>query len=136
MSFADVMQVTLRLPTHTIFDGAAAKLFAVAENGAFGLLPNHIDYVTSLLASVLVLTTADGKELFFGIDEGVLVKIGHDVDIAVRRGVQGKDLDTLNDTVLSSFVEVDEEERVARSALSRLEAGIVRRFGELRKPLS
>lgn len=136
MSFADVMQVTLRLPTHTIFDGMAVKLFAVAENGAFGLLPNHIDHVTSLLASVLVLTTEDGKELFFGIDEGVLVKIGHDVDIAVRRGVQGKDLDTLNDTVLSSFVEVDEEERVARSALSRLEAGIVRRFGELRKPLS
>lgn len=136
MSFADVMQVTLRLPTHEIFDGVATKLFAVAENGAFGMLPNHIDYVTSLEPSVLILTTVDNKELFFGIDEGVLVKKGHQVDIAIRRGVQGKDLDTLNDTVQSIFVEVDEEERVARSALSRLEAGIVRRFGELRKPLS
>lgn len=136
MSFAEAMQVTLRLPTHKIFDGAATKLFAVAENGAFGMLPNHIDYVTALVPSVLIVTTVDGKEIFFGIDEGVLVKKGHEVDIAIRRGVQGKDLDTLNDTVQSSFVEVDEEERVARSALSRLEAGIVRRFGELRKPLS
>ncbi|MFA7552815.1 MAG: F0F1 ATP synthase subunit epsilon [Spongiibacteraceae bacterium] len=136
MSFAETMQVTLRLPTHELFHGEATKLFAVAENGAFSMLPNHIDYVTSLLPSVLILTTVDGKEIFFGVDEGVLVKKGHQVDIAIRRGVQGKDLDTLNDTVQSSFVEVDEEERVARSALSRLEAGIVRQFGELRKPLS
>lgn len=135
MSFADTMQVTLRLPTHELFQGAAIKLFAVAENGAFGMLPNHIDFVTSLLPSVLVVTTVDGDEVFFGIDEGVLVKKGHAVDIAIRRGVQGKDLETLNDTVQSNFIEVDEEERVARSALSRLEAGIVRQFGELRKPI-
>lgn len=136
MSFAEAMQVTLRLPTHEIFDGAVQKLFAVAEDGAFGMLPNHIDYVTSLVPSVLILTTVNGKEIFFGIDEGVLVKKGHQVDIALRRGVQGKDLETLNDTVRSIFIQVDEEERVARSALSRLEASIVRRFGELRKPLA
>ncbi len=134
MSFASAMQVSLRVPTHEVFSGRVVKLFAVAENGAFGMLPNHIDYVTSLVPSVLILSLDDGRELFFGIDEGVLVKKGHEVDIAVRRGVQGDDLDSLNDTVQVSFVEVDEEERVARSALSRLEAGIVRRFGELRKP--
>lgn len=134
MSLADAMQVTLRLPTHTLFEGAAKQVFAVAENGAFGMLPNHIDFVTSLVPSVLILTTEDDREQFFGIDEGVLVKHGHRVDIAIRRGVQGEDLDTLNDTIQATFIEVDEEERVARSALSRLEAGIVRRFGELRKP--
>jgi F-type H+-transporting ATPase subunit epsilon len=62
------------------------------------------------------------------------MKTGHQVDIAIRRGVRGDNLESLNNTVLASFVEVDEEERVARSALSRLEAGIVRRFGDLRKP--
>ena len=134
MSLADSMQVALRLPTHTLFEGAARHLFAVAENGAFGMLPNHIDVVAALVPSVCILTTVDGTEQFFGIDEGVLVKHGHRVDIAVRRGVQGEDLDTLHETVQATFVEVDEEERVARSALSRLEAGIVRRFSELRKP--
>jgi F-type H+-transporting ATPase subunit epsilon len=84
--------------------------------------------------SVLILTDGTGGELFFGIDEGLLVKTGHQVDIAIRRGVQGDSLDTLNDTIQKAFVEVDEEERVARSALSRLEANIVRRFGDLRKP--
>ncbi|WP_100640822.1 ATPase [Marinobacter salexigens] len=134
MSLSDSMQVTLRLPTQTLFKGQARQLFATAQNGAFGMLPNHTDFVTALVPSVLILTAEDGSERFFGIDEGVLMKKGHQVDIAIRRGVQGTDLDTLNETIQEAFVEVDEEERVARSALSRLEAGIVRRFGDLRKP--
>ncbi|PFG10326.1 ATPase [Marinobacter sp. LV10MA510-1] len=134
MSLANVMTVTLRLPTRTLFEGRAQRLFATAVNGAFGMLPNHTDFVTALVPSVLILTDETGEELFFGIDEGLLVKTGHQVDIAIRRGVQGDSLDTLNDTIQTAFVEVDEEERVARSALSRLEANIVRRFGDLRKP--
>ena len=134
MSLAESMRVTLRLPTRTLFEGSVQKLFATAQNGAFGMLPNHTDFVTALVPSVLILTSAEGTETFFGIDEGVLVKAGHQVDIAIRRGVQGKDLETLNETIQAAFIEVDEEERVARSALSRLEAGIVRRFGDLRKP--
>jgi F-type H+-transporting ATPase subunit epsilon len=134
MSLANVMTVTLRLPTRTLFEGGAQRLFATAVNGAFGMLPNHTDFVTALVPSVLILTDETGEELFFGIDEGLLVKTGHKVDIAIRRGVKGDSLDTLNDTIQTAFVEVDEEERVARSALSRLEANIVRRFGDLRKP--
>lgn len=134
MSQANVMTVTLRLPTRTLFEGSARRLFATAVNGAFGMLPNHTDFVTALVPSVLILTGEDDQEQFFGIDEGILMKTGHQVDIAIRRGVRGDDLESLNDTVQASFVEVDEEERVARSALSRLEAGIVRRFGDLRKP--
>ncbi|PRY71492.1 ATPase [Halomonas ventosae] len=134
MSLSAEMQVTLRLPTRTLYEGPATRLFAEAENGAFGMLPNHIDFVTALVPSVLVLTLADGEERIFGIDEGILVKKGHHVDIAIRRGVQGSDLASLRETVQESFVEVDEEERVARSALSRLEAGIVRRFADLQRP--
>lgn len=134
MSLSAEMQVTLRLPTRTLYEGPATRLFAEAENGAFGMLPNHIDFVTALVPSVLILTLADGEERIFGIDEGILVKKGHDVDIAIRRGVHGEDLASLRETVQESFVEVDEEERVARSALSRLEAGIVRRFADLQRP--
>lgn len=134
MSRSSAMTVSLRLPSRTLYEGSALRLLATAANGAFGLLPNHTDFVTALVPSVLVLTDEDNREQFFGIDEGILMKTGHQVDIAIRRGVRGEDLESLNDTVLASFVEVDEEERVARSALSRLEAGIVRRFGDLRKP--
>lgn len=129
-----LMQVHLRLPTRLLFSCTAKKVYAEAENGTFTLLPKHTDFVSALVPSVLMITNDEDEELFFGIDQGILVKHGYGVDIAVRRGVQGHDLATLTDTIQSTFIAVDEEERVARTALSRLEAGIVRRFSDLRKP--
>lgn len=134
MSFASLMHVSLRLPTRLLYAGEAQKVFAVAEYGAFALLPNHADHVASLVPSVLVLTDAQGEERFFGIDHGLLVKHGHQVDVAVRRAVQGDDLATLGATIQTAFEDADETERNARTALSRLELGIVRHFSELRKP--
>ena len=134
MSMAADMQVTLRLPTRTLFAGRAIELAAVEQDGAFGMLPNHTDFVTALVPSVLTLTVPGGEELFFGIDEGLLVKKGHSVDVAIRRGVQGESLETLRETVENTFVQIDEDERVARTALSQLEANIVRRFADLRRP--
>lgn len=135
MSMAADMDVSVQLPDRLLFKGKAVALTAVAPNGSFGLLPNHIDFVTALVPSVLLLRGADGAEQIFGIDEGLLVKKGHDVHIAVLRGVRGEDLDSLKDTVEARFVQMDEEERQARAALSRLEADMVRRFAELQRPV-
>ncbi len=134
MSIATEMQVGVRLPTHILFDGAATRLSATAADGGFGILPNHVDFVTALVPSVLLITVPDGSERIFGIDEGLLVKQGHRVDIAVRRGVQSDDLEHLHDTIAGTFAELEDEERAARAALSRLEADMVRRFASLRRP--
>lgn len=134
MTLASEMTVTLRLPTRTLFEGQATRLTAVAPTGAFGMLPNHVDFVTALVPSVLTLQRADGAEAIFGIDEDLLVKKGQAVSVAILRGVPGDDLGSLQETVEAHFVRVDEEERQARSALSRLEADMVRRFAELRRP--
>lgn len=132
MSMATEMQVRIRLPGWALFDGAAARLNAVAADGGFGILPNHVDFVTALVPSVLIVTQPDGAERIFGIDEGLLVKKGHDVEIAVRRGVEGADLESLSETVGGHFDAMENDERVARAALSRLEADMVRRFAGLR----
>lgn len=127
------MKVALRLPDRTLFAGDALKLNAVAANGAFGILPNHVDFVTALVPSVLLVTDLDGVERVFGIDEGLLVKTGHEVGIAVWRGVESRDLASLRETVRSYFDVSEDSERVARTAMSRLEATMVRRFAEMRR---
>ncbi len=132
MSIASDMQVRIGLPGQSLFEGRAVNLSAVTPNGAFGILPNHVDIVTALAPSVLLITQADGVERVFGIDEGLLVKKGHTVDIAVRRGVESDDLASLDETVGNFFDTMEDDERVARAALSRLEADMVRRFAGLR----
>ena len=131
---APLLHVELRLPTRALYLGTAVKVFATAHNGAFTLLVNHTDFVTALVPSILIVTDEAGGELFFAVDEGILVKQDQQVHIAIQRGLQGESLADINELVNTHFFAVDEEERVARSALSRLEANIVRRFGDLRKP--
>jgi len=127
------MHICLRLPSKVLFDGPATRLRGEAADGSFGILPNHIDFVTALVPSVLLITQADGQEHVFGIDEGLLVKKGAIVEVIARRGVEGDSLEALRDTVSREFAGLDDEERVARAALSRLEADVVRRFASLRE---
>ena len=128
----DRMTVSVRVPAALVHQAEALKVVARAGNGAFSVLPNHADFATALMPSVLILTDAGGAEKVFGIDEGVLVKHGGQVDICVRRAVEGDDLAHLRKTVRERFVDADEQERYARAAISRLEANIVRRFAELK----
>jgi len=134
MTLRTEMQIYLHLPHHVLFDGPATRLSATAADGGFGILPNHVDFVTALEPSVLLVTQPDGRELIFGIDEGILVKRGHRVEIAVRRGVKSDDLDSLRAEVGGSFIAMEDDERAVRAALSRLEADMVRRFASLRRP--
>lgn len=134
MSMAPDMTVTLRLPTQTLFEGHAVQMTGMAPNGSFGILPNHMDFVTAIVPSVMTLRLADGSEEIFGLDEGLLVKKGHQITVCTLRGVRGDNLSTLQNTVEASFIQMDEDERQARAALSRLEADMVRRFAELKRP--
>lgn len=127
------MQISIRLPDKLFYQGQAQKLYAQAENGAFGLLPKHMDFVTSLVPSVLIITAEQGEELFFGIDQGLLIKHGKEVEVAVRRAILGQDLISLAQQVQQSFMQEDEEEREARTALAKLELGMVKQLNELRK---
>lgn len=129
------MRLKVVLPTEILLDQPIAKLVAEAENGAFCILPRHIDFVAALVPGVLVYADADGAERFIGIDEGTLVKCGEEVLVSLRNAVAGDHLEDLRGVVRRKFIELDERERSARSALARLEAGVVRRFVELQEQI-
>jgi F-type H+-transporting ATPase subunit epsilon len=97
----NAMRLKVTLPSRTVLDQAVTKVVAEGQGGSFCLLPRHIDMTAALVPGLLSFAAEDGTPGLLGVDEGVLVKCGG---------------------------EVDEHERIARSALARLEAGVVRRF--------
>jgi F-type H+-transporting ATPase subunit epsilon len=127
------MKLKVFLPTEILLDQEVCKVIAQAPNGSFAILPRHIDFVATLVPSVLIYVDAGGTERFLGIDEGILVKHAADVRISTRKAVQGDDLGSLREVVRRDIVDLDEHERAARSALARLEAGVIRRFVELQQ---
>jgi F-type H+-transporting ATPase subunit epsilon len=59
------------------------------------------------------------------------VKREAEVLVSAWRGARGEDLASLRTVVEREFLTLDDRERAARSALARLETGVVRRFVEL-----
>lgn len=129
------MRLTLLLPTEVLIDEAVAKVIAEADNGFFCLLPRHVDFVAALVPGILYYTTPEGRERYAAIDEGTLVKCGDQVRVSVLNAATGTDLERLQSLVEESFRRRDEEERRARTALARLEAGAMRRFLELEEAI-
>ena len=127
------MHLKILLPTHILVDAPVNKVVAEAQNGSFCLLPRHIDFTAALTPGLLAFEHADGREEFIAIAEGVLVKQGDAVQISTINAVRGADLGALKEAVGRQFRDLDERDRRARTALTRLEADFVRRFIELRE---
>lgn len=125
------MHLKLLLPTHILIDQAVTQVIAEAENGAFCLLPHHIDFLAALVPGILTVQTPADDEIFIAIDGGILVKCGTEVLVSTRNAFRGSHLDKLKREVEQQFYAIDEQERQARTAIARMEASLARQFTAL-----
>jgi F-type H+-transporting ATPase subunit epsilon len=108
-----------------------ARIVAETREGSFGFLPHRLDCVAALAPGILVCETKAEGEVFLAVDEGVMVKVGLDVMVSVRRAMAGTDLARLRDSVEKDFRKLDTREEAARTAMTKLETGFLRRFARL-----
>jgi F-type H+-transporting ATPase subunit epsilon len=125
------MHLKVVLPTKILMKIDVLKINAEAENGMFCLLPHHLDFVATLVPSLLSFVSSEDEENFLAIDQGILVKQGDQVTVATQHAFQGGDLGILRQTVEEQFRLIDEREKIARSVLAKLEVSTIRRFIEL-----
>ena len=128
-----LMNLRICLPFH-VFAQAGDVLRVVAQThaGSFGLLPHRLDCVAALVPGILMYETRAEGEVYVAVDEGVLIKVGPDVVVSVRRAMGGADLDQLREAVERDFLNLDEHERDVRSVMAKLETGFLRRYATFR----
>jgi F-type H+-transporting ATPase subunit epsilon len=123
------MNLRILVPFEIFAERAGVSRIVVDTlDGSFGLLPHRLDCVAALAPGILTYETESDGETFVAVDEGVLVKVGADVRISVRRALRGVDLDELRRAVESEFKTLDEHEQAARRVMARMETGFMRRF--------
>lgn len=125
------MHLKILLPAGVEAEAEITKLSAEAENGHFTLLPRHVDFVAALVPGICYYLDKEGTEHFLALDEGILVKQGRHVFISCARAVPGDDLGHLEEKVVSELKELSENEKKARTVMSRLEVDTLRRFTRL-----
>lgn len=125
------MRLRILLPSEVLVDLPVTKVIAEAVNGSFCIEPRHVDFVASLVPGLLSYMTEAGDEVLVGIDEGTLVKCASDVLISTRDAVTESEPSRLTVAIQERFARRSDHERRARLVLSRLEAGVARRFFDL-----
>ena len=125
------MNLRILLP-FGIFAEKANVLRVVADttDGSYGLLPNRLDCVAALVPGILTYEATNGGTIYVGIDQGVLVKAGAQVTVSVRRAIGGSDLGELKNAVERDFLKLDEQEREVRTAIAKMESGLMGRLAE------
>jgi F-type H+-transporting ATPase subunit epsilon len=109
-------------------------LRAEDASGGFGILPQHADFLTSLVISVVSWKRGDGARGYCAVRRGVLtVSGGDEITIATREAVSGDDLVMLDQTVLSRFRMDLDTERTEHVESTRLQLNAIRQIiGRLR----
>ncbi|MBZ5523258.1 MAG: F0F1 ATP synthase subunit epsilon [Acidobacteriia bacterium] len=127
------MKLTVWLPTQVLLQEEVVRIKAEAENGWFGLLPRHIDFVTALVPGILAFEPPGKPEEYLAIDRGTLVKCGPEVSISTRAAVRGADLGRLQQLVKTQLQSQEEREKKTFAYEVKLEADLVRGLLELEK---
>jgi F-type H+-transporting ATPase subunit epsilon len=125
------VKLKVLVPTQVFLVATVEQINAEAKDGAFGLLPNHVDFVAALAPGILSYRSEDGEEVFLAVDEGILVKCGQEVLVSTPQAVKDVDLETLHRTVEEQFRRLDEQEKLTRTALAKLEASLARGILEM-----
>lgn len=130
----ELMTVKILLP-FKIFDKVRNVKRVVAETGegSFGLLPQRLDCVAALIPGIFIYETEAEGVRYLAIDEGILVKAGPEVLVSVRNAIGGADLGKLRESVEKDFMDLDENERKARSVMAKLESGFIYNLEKLSK---
>jgi F-type H+-transporting ATPase subunit epsilon len=68
---ASTFPFRLLTPTGIVFEGDAAEVSAVGPLGEFGVLPEHINFITSLVPGVLEARLPDGTKMHWVVSGGL-----------------------------------------------------------------
>lgn len=123
------LQLKVRLPYSTFVDRSdVSAMVAETQAGAFGILPHRLDCVAALTPGIISYRTGSPEEHYIAVDEGVLVKTGLLVLVAVHHAVSGSDLKSLHTLVAEQFKSAHNEARAMHATLIKLETGFIRRL--------
>jgi F-type H+-transporting ATPase subunit epsilon len=128
-----MINLKILLPGRTLVEQEVLQVTAEAQNGSFCLLPRHVDFVAALVPGILSFKLENQQEVFYAVDSGVLVKCGADVLISAGNAVKGSELGELRETIEKQYRSLDEREQKALNAITKIEAGFVRRFLEIQR---
>jgi len=123
------MKLEIYLPARKVLEKDVFSISFEGLEGSVTVKPRHIDYVSVLVPGILSYKSGqDKQEVFYAVDEGLVVKQGSRVMVSTRDALSGPELQQLEETVKEEYKTYTEKEKEFHDALNRLEADFLRRL--------
>jgi F-type H+-transporting ATPase subunit epsilon len=125
------MNLKVSIPSEVVLEKkAVVRMVVETISGSLGILPLRLDCVACLIPGILLYETKEEGERFIAVDEGILTKIGPDVNVTVKNAVLANELGTIEQIVRDHFLVRSEQEKKIRSLLAKLESDFIRNLIE------
>lgn len=125
------MNLKILIPYQIFYEkNNVRRIIAETECGSVGLLPHRLDCVLALSPGILIYQCDSESETYIATDEGVLVKAGTNVFISVRQAIRGTNLSNLKDEIQKQFLNLNQDQKSARTMMAKMESGFIHRFAE------
>lgn len=110
-----------------------SSIVTETSEGSFGLLPNRLDCIAAIVPSIFTYETESKTKHYLAVNEGILVKTGHQVTVSVRNAYGGTDLAKLRESVEEEFKKLDDSERDLRVSMAKMESGFLYNMKQFQK---
>ncbi|MDF1517461.1 MAG: F0F1 ATP synthase subunit epsilon [Lutibacter sp.] len=128
------MKLKILLPYKIFIESVNVnRIVFETSKGSFGLLPQRLDCVAALVPGIFTYETDDHKINYIAIDQGILIKAGHEVLVSVRNAIGGVDLGKLQETVKKTFLDLEEREQKARMVTAKMESEFIQSLEKFHK---
>ena len=132
-----ILNLRVYTPNELFIDEVITKISVLGNEGYYTILPNHIDYVSSFGDGILCFVTQDNKRMFVGVNQGILVKCGREIQISTFNAINGgSSVEELKD-ILKDVIKKEEEiinfEKKLKISLKNIEFELFKRINSLRR---
>lgn len=100
-------------------------------SGSFGLMVNHVRFMTILSFGLIRMKLSDGKQLFVGLPGGLLYFFDNELKISTRRYLLGDDPHSIAGALTQEMLTEEQALAQTRRKLHQLEANMLTRVVQL-----
>lgn len=104
------------------------------KSGSFGILPRHIEFLTTLEPSIAI-AVIEEREHYYAFNGGVLSFKGNALTITAKEFVQSDKVSDLLEMIKRSFKAQEEKERMFSENIENLQKAFIKKLIEMERDL-
>jgi F-type H+-transporting ATPase subunit epsilon len=115
-----VFRLSVVTPTR-MFEREIKHMRLKDDTGFFGIMKNHIDFLTVLVPSLCYYRDTRDREMFLAVDGGILDVRGGTISLTSREVHESEDAEQLAELIEKTILERTESEQAFREMLEGIE---------------